>query len=483
MANASPTLSVEQNSAVQGIITKEIKILVGKAGSGKSSVIKVVYDKLGDSLCVVAPTHNAACLLEKSGIPSVRQAVAFTHNTKNSLPNQLVRRGVTHVIVDESSMINRHLKLIIDDVCAHAGIHVTYVGDPRQLPPVDMLKANYRQNWFAAAKPDFILTENFRQEAGVEPILVQDTYIDPKATHICMTNAMRNRLNIACHEDLYGEKAYSDKNKTILNPQDGQYLIANFTTNGYKDKDGNNKVTYRNNALYQIESVKRTRFHFKIKFKDIVKSVIFDKKDFAIDNQDRKFDFSYAITCHSAQGMGFDDVYVHLECAMIDKGEVRQWDYALPDIAIENWLYTAMTRGKKSITVVDPTGAVKREGLSLSIDSKDYGKTEAIDVAEPAKTLPVFATVKFDEVIRPIIEELIQEVVPAPKPVNVKPVEQDDETFMEWFMTSGTATDNDSKADKIKAKQEQHDAEYDQLFKVDYLAQRRARLAEMALAA
>lgn len=235
MASASPTLSIQQKSAVHGIITKEIKILVGGAGTGKSTVIKSVFNDLGENLCVVAPTHVAAARLEKAGIPRVYQVVALIQTTKNSLSNQLMERGVTHVIVDEASMLTRLQKVIIDDVCAHAGIHVTYVGDPRQLPPINGLKEGYKQNWFLNTVPDFVLTENFRQESGVVPRLVRDCAIDPDATHICMTNDMRNQLNVACHEVKYGNAAYADKNKTILNLHEGQFLMANFTSNPYRD--------------------------------------------------------------------------------------------------------------------------------------------------------------------------------------------------------------------------------------------------------
>ncbi|WP_282604027.1 AAA family ATPase [Paracoccus sp. PARArs4] len=486
MASASPTLSIEQNSAVQGIITKEIKILVGGAGTGKSTAIKAVYDELGDNLCVVAPTHIAAANLENAGIPRVYQVVALIQTTKNSLSNQLIERGVTHVIVDEASMLTRRQKMIIDDTCALAGIHVTYVGDSRQLPPITGLKEDYKQNWFLNEVPDFVLTENFRQESGVDPRLVRDCAIEADATHICMTNEMRNQLNVACHEVRYGNAAYADKNKTILNLHEGQFLLANFTSNPYRDsKTGQTKITYRNNALYEIESVSRTRFHFYIKFKGIKKSVQVAKKEFSLQalesNAKRQFDFSYAITCHSAQGMGFDNVYVHLECVAIDKGKFNQWDYALPQIAIENWLYTAMTRGKKSITVVDKTGAVERDGLSLSINADDFGKQAVTVVQEPSKTVPAFAVV---EVVPAHAEESpAAEAAPAPKPVAV---EQDDEAFMKWFFASGTAKAIEPSADELRAKREQQErdeAEYYQFFKVYFLAQRRAMLAAKELQA
>jgi hypothetical protein len=50
---------------------------------------------------------------------------------------------------------------------------------------------------------------------------------------------------------------------------------------------------------------------------------------------------------------------------------------------MQRWLYTAMTRGKKSVTVIDPTNAIEADGLSLDITVQtDFGQdaeeTEAV---------------------------------------------------------------------------------------------------------
>lgn len=54
-----------------------------------------------------------------------------------------------------------------------------------------------------------------------------------------------------------------------------------------------------------------------------------------------RFTFAYAITCHKSQGSEFDNVVIYNE--PIGRGVERQ-----------RWLYTAITRGKKKVTLVEP---------------------------------------------------------------------------------------------------------------------------------
>lgn len=54
-----------------------------------------------------------------------------------------------------------------------------------------------------------------------------------------------------------------------------------------------------------------------------------------------RFNFAYAITCHKSQGSEFDNVVVYNEPVGRDETARR-------------WLYTAITRGKKKVTLVEP---------------------------------------------------------------------------------------------------------------------------------
>ena len=51
-----------------------------------------------------------------------------------------------------------------------------------------------------------------------------------------------------------------------------------------------------------------------------------------------RFEFAYAVTCHKAQGSEYDNVVVLDESAFFEDGR--------------EWLYTAVTRAKKKLTIV-----------------------------------------------------------------------------------------------------------------------------------
>ena len=66
----------------------------------------------------------------------------------------------------------------------------------------------------------------------------------------------------------------------------------------------------------------------------------------------RSFQFSQAIVCHAAQGSEWDNVYI-----VADSG-IRRW--MKDDTA--RWWYTAITRAKKHVTIVNVPRKQKQYG-------------------------------------------------------------------------------------------------------------------------
>jgi ATP-dependent exoDNAse (exonuclease V) alpha subunit len=133
--------------------------LTGQAGTGKTYML---YSILGDSATYCATTNKAA---------SVLRALTGTAQTIHSLLHLTVRNdfstGKTSlirdpkatpirnqiIVVDEASMVDKHLYGIAKEMCAESKI--IWVGDDAQLPPVssgnfsvfklDLLTANLKQ--------------------------------------------------------------------------------------------------------------------------------------------------------------------------------------------------------------------------------------------------------------------------------------------------------------------------------------------------
>lgn len=369
LSNLCPNLSDEQIDAVNKIIRKEITILMGSAGTGKSAVIAAVSQRLGKQCLVVTPTHKTQLALEEKGVINVNQVTGLINNIH--VQNKLVTDRVTHIIVDESGMISRKSKVLIANWIGNnskigEAIHIVYVGDPLQLEPVAEGARFLESDWFSEVSPDFVLTKGFRQSAKINLEIVDDTEIDAASTIICMTNATRNQINLVAHISKHGKDAYTSRFKAVLKIHAGDKLITYVT-------DSNQ--TYRNNLVYKVRKV--VDFNspekgecFKVWFEGIrtftlIKKSLFRVKNYTNPDTDekREWEFAYAITCHAAQGSGFDKVTVYLERHFID----GKYVCAIPNINIQKWLYTAITRGIHAVTVVDPTRAIKELGLSTDM--------------------------------------------------------------------------------------------------------------------
>lgn len=379
-------LSEQQFAALSKVIdNKTICIVMGSAGTGKSEVLASAHQALGDRCLVITPTHKTKLALEEKGVTNAHLIRGLLKN--KAVQKKLFDNKVTHILVDEAGMVERKTKVQIDNFIANGPTHsisVTYFGDPNQLEAISDNVVELENIWFDRVTPDFILTTGYRQDANVTLSVVKEIEINPNSVAICMTNETRGRMNLAAHIAKHGKNAFTSRKKAILDIHAGDKLICYETDSHQK---------YANNCVYTVRKVEHGQVGedgriaeqgkdcFIVWFEGSRQSVIIEKSMFRVKNHEnsankRAWEFSYAITCHAAQGSGFDHVTVYLESKHI-------WDadgnlsivYALPDINIQKWLYTAITRGKISITVVDSEGAIEACGLSLSMEiRRAFGK-------------------------------------------------------------------------------------------------------------
>ena len=243
----SPSLSIEQMQAVDSVIAKEIRILMGSAGTGKSTVIAEIARQLGDKCMIITPTDKTQIALEEKSVRNVQQVTGLLKNKK--VQNKLFDKGVTHIIVDEAGMIDRRTKVLLEKYIANGpnhSIHLAFIGDPCQLDPISDHADRLGKIWFDNESPDFILTKGYRQDANVKLSVVRDANIDWKSTTICMTNATRNEVNLAAHISKHGCKAFTSRKRAILDIHPGDKLICYQT-------DSNQR--YRNNCVYTVSKV------------------------------------------------------------------------------------------------------------------------------------------------------------------------------------------------------------------------------------
>ena len=166
------------------ILTLENRLLIkGSAGVGKTFMVKVLIEQLGidhwSTICS-APTHKAVAVIrEKVGMSVSFTTIHSALKMKRRIdhkgdwsfkpsfsPNYPPLQNIKYLIIDEASMISQELLAYIEEFASKEKVTVIFLGDSKQLNPVDEEDSPV----FQAEYPTVELTEIVRQGAG-NPII------------------------------------------------------------------------------------------------------------------------------------------------------------------------------------------------------------------------------------------------------------------------------------------------------------------------
>jgi ATP-dependent exoDNAse (exonuclease V) alpha subunit len=155
----------EQRDALERITTRKLSVLVGRAGTGKTSVIgALLLDEVlaSGGILLLAPTGKARVKLQKAAGASAQTVAQFLYGLKRyDGQRQRVRfsgdvyREERTVVIDECSMLT--LDQLYAVMCALDLTHVQrliLVGDPNQLPPIGVGRPFADLVGFLDAQPD-----------------------------------------------------------------------------------------------------------------------------------------------------------------------------------------------------------------------------------------------------------------------------------------------------------------------------------------
>lgn len=189
----------EKAAALRMLYQRRISVLLGAAGTGKSTLIKAlcsIATVKERGILLLAPTGKARVRLEQaSGMPGEGQTIAQFLNRFDRyhgaqgryFMNQYGRRatGYKTVVIDEASMLTEdQLAATLD---ALQGVdRLILVGDPKQLPPI------------GAGRPFVDICQWLKPESTRDPdIRVADGYAELLVTRRQETGADRNDLAFA----------------------------------------------------------------------------------------------------------------------------------------------------------------------------------------------------------------------------------------------------------------------------------------------
>ncbi len=372
--------------------------LAGFAGTGKTTLSRKLAANLGNNVTFGAFTGKAVSILREKGCPNVDTIHALLYKpvghdrtklaalkaqldaaegqgdifTAGGLRHELERMakemrrpkfelnsesmGGDVLFVDEYSMLPNE---IVADLRKKYR-KILFMGDPFQLPPV---------KGSCNLAPNFFLTEIHRQ--ALESAIVRlskdirennafsygdygDLLYIPadQATNemylqadqvIVGRNGTRNGFNQWYRNErgfmspfpVAGEKLICLKNNKKAQIFNG--MICNATTDAIKAQP------HHTSYLLQIDAPTAPGYEtLRVWEGDVMgKGDDYDWHDWNMKSLDR-FDFAHAITCHKSQGSEFKNCLVFNEPVGNDD-EMRR-----------RWIYTAITRGKEHVTLVQP---------------------------------------------------------------------------------------------------------------------------------
>lgn len=323
-------LSSEQQEAVKHLASDGgVKVLIGDAGTGKSTVMSATreaFEKEGYQVIGIAPTGKAAAgLQEGAGIQSqtIHSFIKQVESGETVLTNKSV------IVMDEAGMIGSQKMNELQKIAQEAGAKIILTGDTKQLQAVEAgaplrdierevgharLQENFRQNevWNKAAA-----SEMSRGEAA-EAML---KYADNGQVHIAQTynKTIEQATNLAIKNiDAVGADksivlANTNKQVDDLNHKIREQLKSRgelqegkeYTTTHGKTElaQGERVVLERNNKDLGVKNgdfgtiTKQDKESVTVKLDRTGQEVKIDTKDYNHINH------GYASTTHKAQGV------------------------------------------------------------------------------------------------------------------------------------------------------------------------------------
>lgn len=370
-------LSVKQEQALKEVElwfknkNKPIFRLFGYAGTGKTTLAKYFATTLGQGVRFAAYTGKAAQVLRSKGAHGASTIHSLIYRPtgvtevdddikgqKIGEPNFVLNRDsdltkARLVVIDECSMVDEKLGR---DLLSF-GVPILVLGDPGQLPPIG------GGGFFTNHTPDIQLEEIFRQAQDNRILYFSQLAREGKPleygeygeVRIIERSALNAEMVLGVDQVLVGthktRRLYNKRIRELLGfstplPSAGDKLVAQRNNAAKGLLNGSCwKVTQASilstkpymNLLIKAEDEPQKSAKVKL----LKESFINPLTEIAWQVKKRydDFDYGYALTVHKAQGSQWDNVLLFDE------------SYAFREEK-EKWLYTAITRAAKTLTIV-----------------------------------------------------------------------------------------------------------------------------------
>lgn len=334
--------------------------LFGYAGTGKTTLARHIAEDVDGDVLFAAFTGKAASVMRERGCEDAQTLHSLIYRSRETdseeptfvLNRQSELRKAALIIVDECSMVDAELGA---DLLSF-NVPVLVLGDPAQLPPVK------GGGYFTEGEPDAMLTEVHRQ-AENDPI-IRLSMLARAGERLPLgefgESKVIRRDQIDAAQILAADQVLVGRNETRR-----KYNARIRELKGHADKlpekeeklvclRNNRQKGLLNGSTWTVKLVGERRgdfVHMRVAPDDgfgptvkvVVPRAFFDGIGEEVPWEVRRhldeFDYGYALTVHKAQGSQWDRIVLFDESFAFREHRAR-------------WLYTAITRAAKALTVV-----------------------------------------------------------------------------------------------------------------------------------
>ncbi|OIO26558.1 hypothetical protein AUJ14_01635 [Candidatus Micrarchaeota archaeon CG1_02_55_22] len=231
--------------------------VTGKAGTGKSTLLKYFRSTTSKKVAVLAPTGVAAVNVEGQTIHSF---FGFRPNTTESNVRRAVAekqelfKSLDAVIIDEASMVRADLLDCIDKSLRlnrskrepFGGVQMLFFGDLHQLPPV--VTESERDALQGAYDSPYFFDSNALRKTSVHVFELEKVYRQKDAAFIELLNAIRTNTADENHLGVLNSRVTRQ-----LTGQNGELCVTLTATNDVADSLNQQ----------QLASIRRPPYYFE----------------------------------------------------------------------------------------------------------------------------------------------------------------------------------------------------------------------------
>ncbi|WP_461829288.1 AAA family ATPase [Aquifex sp.] len=409
----------EKKQAILKILSNKFTFISGVAGSGKSTIIKIlieILESLGESYKILTPTGKASERLRTYGMES--DTIHYFLKENGFIDNEIFvfredgeKQVIDNLIIDEISMVPLDtLYYLLKAVDLNKLKRLIFVGDIKQLPPIGygypakdiyrFLEQNYPQNLVKLEKSyrsqyQFVNLANKLREENLSPQDLEPYFTDTindrnfQILKFSGQGELEGILNkIIQNENVTKEKLAQDPETfQILAPKKEGYSGTNHLNRFISDLLNEQKYNKGSDLLNKEKfSWKYTKLiklvntycppekeHCVETFNGMIGSVIWENGWKVIFGADKKipfspeklgyeYDYAYAITVHKSQGSEFDTVVVVLP-------------ENIGNLFTRELLYTALTRPRERLyLLVENENILYKTPLEIERSGKLFGE-------------------------------------------------------------------------------------------------------------